>query len=67
MKEVRSDSQSSSNIIKRAFVVKMHIMYSTKPISFLVTDQIFLKVLVVHCITQVRMNVCHVLLSYLDD
>ena len=67
VKEVRSDSQSSSNIIKRAFVVKMPIMYSTKPISFLVTDKISLKVLVIHWITQVGMNVCHVLLSYLDD
>lgn len=67
VKEVRSDSQSSSNIIKRAFAVKKHIMYSTKPISFLITDKMFLKVLVIHRITQVGMNVCHVLLSYLDD
>ena len=67
VKEVRSDSQSSSNIIKRAFAVKKHIMYSTKPISFLITDKMFLTVLVVHRITQVGMNVCHVLLSYLDD
>lgn len=67
VKEVRSDSQSSSNIIKRAFAVKKHIMYSTKPISFLITDKMFLTVLVIHRITQVGMNVCHVLLSYLDD
>ena len=67
VKEVRSDSQSSSNIIKRAFAVKKHITYSTKPISFLITDKMFLTVLVIHRITQVGMNVCHVLLSYLDD
>ena len=67
VKEVRSDSQSSSNIIKRAFVVKMHIMYSTKLYLLLITDKMFLKVLVIHRITQVGMKVCHVLLSYLDD